>query len=100
MPIYNFAPGPSVLAPEVKERLAAMVLDWADGLSLAEYPHRSLRFEALLEESRSAVRRLLNIGDEYEVVFLMGELDSSLIGLQETFCTRKLAIGLRAIGQK
>lgn len=72
MPIYNFAPGPSVLAPEVKEHLAAMVLDWADGLSLAEYPHRSLRFEALLEESRSAVRRLLNIGDEYEVLFLMG----------------------------
>lgn len=72
MPIYNFAPGPSILAPEVKENLAAMVLDWADGLSLAEYPHRSLRFESLLDESRNAVRRLLRIGDEYEVLFLMG----------------------------
>lgn len=72
MTLYNFAPGPSVLAPAVKEKLAAMVLDWADGLSLAEYPHRSPAFEALLEQTRQGVRRLLNISEDYEVLFLMG----------------------------
>lgn len=72
MPIFNFAPGPSMLAPEVKQEIASMVLEWQEGLSLAEFPHRSRQFESLLLQTRSAIRRLLEIDEQYEVLFLMG----------------------------
>jgi len=71
---FNFSPGPSILAPEVLEQAAAALISLpeAGGLSVAEISHRGAIFEALAEETRVRLRRLLGIADTHEVLFLQG----------------------------
>lgn len=70
---YNFAAGPAMLAPSVKQALVSMITDWrGTGLSITEVPHRSELFVGFLHELQDKVRRLLGVDDRYEVLFLMG----------------------------
>ena len=70
---YNFAAGPAMLAPSVKQALASMIIDWrGTGLSSTEIPHRSELFKQFLDELRAKVRHLLGVDDRYEGLFVMG----------------------------
>lgn len=73
MTVYNFAAGPSMMAPEVKQALAQSLVDWqGTGFSIAEVPHRSQPFVDYLSQTQAMVRHHLGIGQEYEVLFLSG----------------------------
>ncbi|MDR2204999.1 MAG: 3-phosphoserine/phosphohydroxythreonine transaminase [Flavobacteriaceae bacterium] len=70
---HNFSAGPSILPQEVFQKSAEAVLDFNGmGLSLLEISHRSKDFVAVMDEARAIVKRLMNLGDGYEVLYLQG----------------------------
>jgi len=70
---HNFSAGPSILPQEVFEKAAQAVLDFNGmGLSILEISHRSKEFIAVMEEARALVKKLMKLGDDYEVLFLQG----------------------------
>lgn len=70
---HNFSAGPCILPQEVFEKSAAAILDFNGiGLSLLEISHRSKDFVPVMEEARAIVKRLLKLGDDYEVLYLGG----------------------------
>jgi phosphoserine aminotransferase len=71
--IYNFNAGPSILPQEVLQKASEAVINFNDtGLSILEIGHRTPLFESVLNEARSLVKELMNLGPEYEVLFLHG----------------------------
>ena len=71
--VYNFSPGPAVLPLEVLERARDEMLSLPGvGISVLEISHRSPAFDRILEETLQALRQLLSIGDDYEVLLMQG----------------------------
>ena len=70
---HNFSAGPCILPQEVFEKSSEAILDFNGiGLSLLEISHRSKDFVAVMDEARAIVKRLMNLGDNYEVIYLGG----------------------------
>ncbi|MES2113194.1 MAG: 3-phosphoserine/phosphohydroxythreonine transaminase [Bacteroidota bacterium] len=70
---HNFGAGPCILPEEVLSRAAEAVKCWEPaGLSILEISHRSAAFESVMQETESLVRELLNVPDNYSVLFLQG----------------------------
>lgn len=70
---HNFSAGPCILPQEVFEKSAQAILDFKGiGLSLLEISHRSKDFVAVMDEARAIVKRLMNLNDDYEVLYLGG----------------------------
>jgi phosphoserine aminotransferase len=70
---HNFSAGPCILPQEVFEKSAAAILDFNGiGLSLLEISHRSKDFVPVMDEARAIVKRLMKLGDDYEVLYLGG----------------------------
>ena len=73
MRVYNFAAGPSTLPLEVLEQCRAEMLDYnGTGMSVVEMSHRSKPFQAVNDEAQALLRELMNIPDNYKVLFLQG----------------------------
>ncbi len=71
--VYNFSAGPSMLPLEVLERAASEMTCYPGaGCSVMEMSHRSSSFEEIISGAEAALRRLMNIGDDYAVLFLQG----------------------------
>jgi phosphoserine aminotransferase len=70
---HNFNPGPSVLPEYTLEQTSKAVLDLDGiGMSILEISHRSKEFEAILAETQQLFRELLNIPQNYSILFLGG----------------------------
>ncbi len=70
---HNFNSGPSVLPQEVLQQASQAIIDFNGiGLSILEIGHRSTWFVDVIEEAKKLVKQLMNISDEYEVLFLQG----------------------------
>ena len=70
---HNFSAGPSILPQEVFQKASEAILDFQGmGLSLLEISHRSKEFVAVMDEARAIVKRLMNLNDDYEVLYLQG----------------------------
>lgn len=70
---YNFYAGPSILSQYTIKNTADAVIDFAGtGLSILEISHRSKEFVAVMEETQSLVKELLDVPAGYEVLFLGG----------------------------
>ena len=73
MTVFNFSPGPAVLPKEVLQRAAAEMLDWhGSGMSVMEMSHRGSEFISIADKAEADLRKLMSIGDDYEVLFLQG----------------------------
>ena len=71
--IYNFSAGPAVLPLEVLEKAQSELLSLNGiGMSVMEISHRSKHFEQILEDATRGIRELLNIPENYRVLFLQG----------------------------
>ena len=71
--VYNFSAGPAVLPEEVLQEAADEMLDYRGcGMSVMEMSHRSKMFETILEEAEADIRDLMEIPENYKVVFLQG----------------------------
>ena len=71
--IYNFNPGPAALPLPVLEEMQGEFLDYrGSGMSITEVSHRSALFDEVINDAKLRVRRLLQCGEDYEVLFLQG----------------------------
>lgn len=71
--VYNFSAGPAVLPEEVLKEAADEMLDYrGTGMSVMEMSHRSKAFETIVNEAEADLRELMNIPDNYKVLFLQG----------------------------
>ena len=71
--IYNFSAGPSMLPLPVLEKAAAELLNYnGSGMSVMEMSHRSKFFEEIIQSAESLMRKVMNIPDNYRVLFLQG----------------------------
>lgn len=71
--VYNFSAGPAVLPEEVLREVAAEMLDCnGTGMSVLEMSHRSPAFQSIIDEAEKDLRELMNIPDNYKVLFLQG----------------------------
>ena len=73
MTIYNFSAGPAVLPKEVLQQAQAEMLDWhGSGMSVMEMSHRGKEFMGIHAQAIADFRELLNIPENYKVLFLQG----------------------------
>jgi phosphoserine aminotransferase len=73
MRAYNFCAGPAALPTPVLERAQQELTNWHDrGLSIMEMSHRSSDYVAVAQKAEADLRKLLNIPDNYKVLFLQG----------------------------
>ena len=71
--VYNFSAGPAVLPEEVSQEAADEMLDYRGcGMSVMEMSHRSKVYDNIIKEAEADLRDLMNIPDNYKVLFLQG----------------------------
>lgn len=71
--VYNFSAGPSMLPEDVLKTAAAEMLEYGNsGQSVMEMSHRSKEYDAIIKTAEADLREIMNIPDNYEVLFLQG----------------------------
>ena len=71
--VFNFSAGPSVLPEPVLRKCAAEMLNYeGTGESVMEMSHRSPEFQKIIDDAEANLRKLMNIPDDYYVLFLQG----------------------------
>ena len=71
--VYNFSAGPAVLPEEVLKEAADEMLDYqGSGMSVMEMSHRSKVYDNIIKTAEKDLRELMNIPDNYKVMFLQG----------------------------
>ena len=71
--VYNFSAGPSMLPMPVLEKAASELVCYGNsGMSVMEMSHRSPDYEAIINDAEAMLRKLMNIPDNYKVLFLQG----------------------------
>lgn len=71
--VYNFSAGPSCLPEEVLNACAAEMMDYnGTGQSVMEMSHRSKAYEPIIQDAEAMVRKLMNVPDNYKVLFVQG----------------------------
>ena len=71
--VYNFSAGPAVLPEEVLRECQEEMMNYGEtGMSVMEMSHRSKAFESIINTAEADLRELMNIPDNYKVLFLQG----------------------------
>lgn len=71
--IYNFFPGPGVLFEDVMKTVQEEFRNWNNtGISIIECSHRTDKFKELLNDTKNSLRELINIPNDYEILFVQG----------------------------
>ena len=71
--VYNFSAGPAMMPEPVLEEIAAEVLNYhGSGMSVMEMSHRSKVFQDILAEAEADLRTLMNIPENYKILFVQG----------------------------
>ncbi len=75
--VYNFSAGPAMLPEPVLRQAREEMLDWnGSGMCVAEMSHRGKEFVSIAEQAEADLRELLDIPDDYRVLFLQGGASS------------------------
>ena len=71
--VFNFSAGPSMLPMPVLEKAASELICYGNsGMSVMEMSHRSPDYEAIINDAEAMLRELMQIPDNYKVLFLQG----------------------------
>lgn len=71
--VYNFSAGPSMLPEEVLKKAQDEMLEYGkSGMSVMEMSHRSKDYQEIIDSAEALVRELMNVPDNYKVMFLQG----------------------------
>ena len=90
--VYNFSAGPAVLPEEVLKEAAEEMLDYKGcGMSVMEMSHRSKMFSDIIETAEADLRELMNIPDNYKVLFLQGGASSQFSAIPMNLMKNKEA---------
>ncbi len=80
--VYNFSPGPSMLALPVLEKAQKdMMCYGTTGMSVMEMSHRSKMYTDIFDKTVADLRKLMNIPDDYDVLFLQGGATEQFSGV-------------------
>ena len=75
--VFNFSAGPSMLPEAVLAKAAAEMLDYeGSGQSVMEMSHRSKVYQSIIDTAEALLREIMNIPDNYKVLFLQGGASS------------------------
>ena len=89
---YNFTAGPCILAPEVMKATSDACIEFDGmGLSLMEISHRSKNFQAVMDEAQALVKELLNLPEDYEVLFVGGGASTQFCYIPYNLLEKKAA---------
>ena len=87
--VYNFSAGPSMLPEPVLKKAAAEMLDYeGSGQSVMEMSHRSKIFGTIIEGAESLLREVMNIPDNYKVLFLQGGASTQFAAIPLNLMTK------------
>lgn len=90
--VYNFSAGPAVLPEEVLREAADEMMDYrGTGMSVMEMSHRSKAYETIIKEAEADLRELMNIPDNYKVLFLQGGASSQFAMIPMNLMKNKVA---------
>ena len=90
--IYNFSAGPAVLPEEVLQEAAEEMMDYrGTGMSVMEMSHRSKAYESIINEAEADLRDLMNIPDNYKVLFLQGGASTQFAMIPMNLMKNKVA---------
>jgi phosphoserine aminotransferase len=71
--VYNYSAGPAALPEDVLKKAASELVEYNNaGMSVMEMSHRSSEFTAIIESAEATLRDIMNIPDNYRVLFLQG----------------------------
>lgn len=89
---YNFNAGPSAMPLEVLEETQAEFTNYANtGMSIIEMSHRSKEYDALHQETKALLKELMEIPDDYEVMFIQGGGSTQFLMTAANFLNQKHA---------
>ncbi len=75
--VFNFSAGPAALPEEVLKKAASELVDYKNsGMSVMEMSHRSKEFQNIIDSAEALLRELMNIPENYHVLFLQGGASS------------------------
>lgn len=87
---YNFNAGPSAMPLEVLQEAQAEFLDFqGTGMSVIEISHRSAEFAALHQETKALLKELMDIPDDYHILFCQGGGSTQFLMVAANFLTKK-----------
>ncbi len=90
--VYNFSAGPAVLPVEVLQSAADEMLNYGDtGMSVMEMSHRSKAYQQIINDAEADLRELMNIPDNYKVMFLQGGASQQFAMLPMNLMKNKVA---------
>lgn len=91
---HNFYAGPAILPASVMAEAAQSVVDFEGiGLSILEISHRSKECTAMLEEAEALVRELLDVSDDYAVLFLTGGASTQFYTIAHNLLSKEVKAG-------
>jgi len=98
--VYNFSAGPSMLPESVLKRAADEMLNCnGSGMSVMEMSHRSKPYEAIINGCEALVRELMNVPDNYKVLFLQGGASSQFTMVPMNLANKNKKIDIVITGQ-
>ena len=87
--VYNFSAGPSMLPESVLNKAAAEMLDYqGSGQSVMEMSHRSKIYKTIIDGAEALMRELMNIPDNYKVLFLQGGASTQFAAIPLNFMNK------------
>lgn len=90
--VYNFSAGPAVLPEEVLKEAADEMLDYRGcGMSVMEMSHRSKAYATIIQEAEADLRELMQIPDNYKVLFLQGGASQQFAAIPMNLMKNKVA---------
>ncbi len=90
--VYNFSAGPAMLPEEVLKKAAAEMLDYnGSGQSVMEMSHRSKVYDAIIKEAEADLRELMEIPEDYKVLFLQGGASTQFAMIPMNLMKNKVA---------
>jgi phosphoserine aminotransferase len=92
MSIHNFSAGPAILPKEVLQKASEACINFENsGLSLLEISHRGKNVIAVFDRAEQLVKKLLNLNDDYAVIFLQGGASTQFSMVPHNFLHTKAA---------
>ncbi|CAN1132555.1 Phosphoserine aminotransferase 1, chloroplastic [Linum perenne] len=91
--VFNFAAGPATLPANVLKKAESELYNWrGSGMSVMEMSHRGKEFLSIIHKAESDLRSLLNISDDYSVLFLQGGATTQFAAIPLNLCSPQDAV--------
>jgi len=98
--VFNFSAGPSVIAESVLKKAQAELVNYGNtGMSVMEMSHRSSAYQEIIDETERLLRELLNIPENYSVLFLQGGASSQFAMIPLNLANKNKTIDIVLTGQ-